>query len=188
MTSGFGVLVLPAPDTVLRFMEVDKQTARPRPTCPRRRQRGEAGARRHSWGQTWLIPEDRDAWRPRSSPRPSSDKPECLPGALPGPLTKAGLWGTTTSRLGAWRYKPWRGACWLHGEKQVTEAPALLLRSRGEAGPGPSSLCRARDPRGGGAGPAPSLRRPFSASPFALSATKTGKCVGWRIPPGTPSS
>ena len=56
MTSGFGVLVLPAPDTVLRFMEVDKQTARPRPTCPQ-----EAAEGRGRRPQTQLGPDLADS-------------------------------------------------------------------------------------------------------------------------------
>lgn len=74
-----------------------------------------------------------------------------------------------TSRLGAWRCQPWRGARWLHGEKQVTEARALLLRSRGEAGRAVAHCAEPGTPVGEGRGlhhlsEDPSLPVPFLCS------------------------
>ena len=70
----------------------------------------------------------------------------------------------------------------------------------GETGPGPSSRCRGRHPWllglgdsacEGGVGGCCTISLKTLLCQFlscALSAAKTGKCVGWRIPPGAPSS
>ena len=156
--------------------------------------------------ETWLIPEDRDAWWPQPSPRSSSvpnQNARRVRSLCPQQRLDLGgpqRWGT--SRLGAWRYQPWRergpflrnllagqgeaGDCWRDN--------AVALRSpAGEAGlswvpgwapphspePGaPGILLLEDSARRGRAESAASLRRLFSAAvPLlsALSAAKTDK-------------